>query len=287
VLEEVVLPIVVSGLVLGSLYVMMAVGLSLVWSTLGIFNFAHGALMMIGAYAAWTIGGGSSSLIGIFGALAVAAVLGFVFEYLLARPFQNSRAMVLTVVMTTLAAMIVLENLALIVWGGRIKQMAPLVPGQLELLSVAVSAHEALIMASAPVVLVVLALLLKYTGPGRAIRAVGQNREAATLVGIHANRFYAITFAISAVLAAVSGILLGSIRFITPEMGAEPLLKAMIVVIFGGLGSLVGTIASAYAIGMLESFLIYYLGLYWTPTVLFALMIVVLFIKPTGLFREK
>lgn len=286
-LEEVVLPIVVSGLVLGSLYVMMAVGLSLVWSTLGIFNFAHGALMMIGAYAAWTIGGGSSSLIGIFGALAVAAVLGFVFEYLLARPFQNSRAMVLTVVMTTLAAMIVLENLALIVWGGRIKQMAPLVPGQLELLSVAVSAHEALIMASAPVVLVVLALLLKYTGPGRAIRAVGQNREAATLVGIHANRFYAITFAISAVLAAVSGILLGSIRFITPEMGAEPLLKAMIVVIFGGLGSLVGTIASAYAIGMLESFLIYYLGLYWTPTVLFALMIVVLFIKPTGLFREK
>lgn len=290
-MSDVVLSILVSGVVLGSLYVMMAVGLSLVWSTLGIFNFAHGALIMIGAYVAWTVGTaeglGGGPLVGVVAALAAAGLIGLLIERVLVRPFQGGRSVVLLAVITTLAAAVMLENLALIGWGGRMKRMPPLAEGSVGILGVTVSAHEALIIVVAPAVLVALALFLKFSRTGSAIRAVGQNSEAATLIGIEVNVLYAAAFAISAMLAALAGILLGSIRFITPVMGNEPLLKAMIVAIFGGLGSLTGTIAAAYLIGFIEALLIFHVGLYWTPALLFALMIAVLLARPTGLFGER
>lgn len=290
-IETVALPILVSGIILGSLYVMMATGLSLVWSTLGIFNFSHGVLMMIGAYVAWTVGTdsglGGGPVVGALAGLLAAALIGVIIERVLVRPFQGNRNIIQIVVITTLAAAIILENLALIGWGGRIKQMPPTIGGNVSLLGVTISAQEALIVALAPVVLIGLALFLKYTRYGRAIRAVGQNRDAATLIGMDVNVIYGAAFALSAMLAAAAGILLGSLRFITPVMGNEPLLKAMIVTIFGGLGSLAGTIAAAYIIGLLEALSTYFVGLYWTPALLFALMIVVLLIRPTGLFKER
>ncbi|MDQ0394457.1 branched-chain amino acid ABC transporter permease [Labrys monachus] len=281
--------ILVSGVLLGSLYALMASGLSVVWTTLGVFNFAHGALMMIGAYVAWTVSepAGLGLIPGIVAGTAAAALCGVLIEYLLVRPFYGSRHMLLATCMTTLAGMIVLEKGAQIVWGARLKQLPRLVGGDVSIFGATISAHEALIVVLAPVVLLALWRFTVVTNRGRSLRAVGQNQDAAALIGIDVPVAFATAFGLSAALAGLTGALLGSIRFITPEMGSGPLVKAMIVVIFGGLGSLGATAGAAYVIGLLEAVLVFWVGLYWTPFILFVLMIVVLVFRPNGLFGRS
>lgn len=278
----------VSGLLLGSLYALMASGLSLVWTTLGVFNFAHGALMMIAAFVAWTVSeaAGLGLIAGVPAGIAAAAVLGVLIERVLVRPFYGSRNMVLITVMTTLAAMIVLEKGAQMIWGARLKQLPRWIEGEISLFGAVISAHEALIIVLAPVVLAALWAFTLLTPRGRSMRAVGQNQDSAWLIGIHVPTAFALAFGLSAALAGLTGVLLGSIRFITPTFGSEPLVAAMIVVIFGGLRSLGATAGAAYVIGFLEATLVVTLGLYWTPAALFVLMILVLVYRPNGLFGK-
>tara|TARA_B100000795_G_C22693308_1_gene396503 strand:- start:389 stop:964 length:576 start_codon:yes stop_codon:yes gene_type:complete len=189
--------------------------------------------------------------------------------------------------MTTLAAMIIIEKGAQLIWGARLKQLPRLIEGEVSLFGTTVSAHEALIIGLAPTILLALWAFTTITSTGRSLRAVGQNQTSAALIGIHVPRAFSIAFAISAGLAGLTGALLGSIRFITPAMGSEPLVKAMIVVIFGGLGSLGATAGAAYVIGMLEAILILTVGLYWTPSLMFLVMIIVLVLRPNGLFGRR
>lgn len=279
----------VSGLVLGSLYALMSSGLSLVWTTLGVFNFSHGALMMVGAFIAWTVSEvlGLGPITGVLSGTLAAGLIGVVIERLLIRPFYDNRNMLLITAMTTLAAMIVLERGAQMIWGARLKQLPHLVPGEVQLLGVTISAHEALLIVLAPLILIALWRFTVMTNRGRSLRAVGQNQNSAALLGIDVPIAFALAFGISAALAGLTGALLGSIRFITPVMGSEPLTKAMIVVIFGGLGNLGATAGAAYLIGFIEAFLILWVGLYWTPFVLFLLMILVLLFRPNGVFGGK
>lgn len=283
--------ILVSGLVLASLYALMASGLSLVWTTLGIFNFAHGTFITLGAYLAWQFadarGFGWGQATGIALSVAGLAALGLVVNRLLIQPFLSRRDLVLVAVMTTLSGAYFLENSALLAWGPRIKQLDLLVDGSVRLLGVAISAHELVIVILAPLLMVGLWVWLQRTRTGSAIRAVSQNRDSALLVGINVKAMYAIAFGLSAALAGGSGVLLGAIRFITPTMGTEPLLKAFIVVILGGLGSLSGTILAAYIVGFLEAFSTYFLGAYWTQAVLFGLFIVILVGRPSGLLGRN
>ncbi|GKX34170.1 MAG: branched-chain amino acid ABC transporter permease [Rhizobiaceae bacterium MnEN-MB40S] len=276
----------VSGLVLGSLYALMASGLSVVWTTLGVFNFAHGALMMIGAFFAWTLVEpvGLPLPVGILCGALGAAAIGIVIERLLVRPYYGNRNMLLITVMTTLAAMIILEKSAQMIWGARLKQLPRLIDGEISIASATISAHEAVMIVLAPLVLAAIWAFTVRTNIGRSLRAVGQNQDSAALIGINVPFAFALAFGISAALAGLTGALLGSIRFITPAMGADPLTKAMIVVIFGGLGSLGATAGAAYLIGMIEAILVLWLGLYWTPFVLFLIMIVVLVFRPNGIF---
>lgn len=282
--------ILVSGIVLGSVYALMASGLSLVWTTLGIFNFAHGAMMTLGAYIAWTISdaAGLGLWLAAAIAIAVAAVVGagILMERLLIRPFYDRRDILLITVMMTLATMIFLEKGMQLVWGARLKQLQPIAPGNVNLLGTTISAQEALIVALAPVLLGLLWLFLRSSRVGRGIRAVGQNPSAAKLIGIDVPGLFIVTFGLSAGLAALTGILLGSVRLITPTFGAEPLMKALIIVIFGGLGSLGGTIAAAYLIGLLEAALIFFIGIYWAPSMIFVLLIAILLIRPQGLLGK-
>lgn len=276
----------ISGLVLGSLYALMASGLSVIWTTLGVFNFSHGALMMFGAYVAWTVSEalGYGLLPGMMAGILATALVGVVIERFLVRPFYGNPNMLLITVMTTLAAMIILEKGSQMIWGPRLKQLPRLLDGDLAIFGAVVSNHEALIVILSPTILLVLWAFLSRAPAGRALRAVGQNQSSAALIGIDVPRTFLTAFAISAALAGLTGALLGSIRFITPGMGAEPLVKAMIVVIFGGLGSLGATIGAAFVIGFLEAFLVLGVGLYWTPACLFLIMIIVLVIRPSGLF---
>lgn len=288
-MSGILIPTLVSGLLLGSLYALMASGLSLVWTTLGVFNFAHGALMTLGAYAAWTVSVqlGLGLGLGMLAGVAVAALAGVLIELLLVRPFYDSRAMMLVTVMTTLAAAIIIERGISILWGPRLKQLPRVIDGQVSIFGAPVSAHEALIIAVAPVVLAALWWYTARTQSGRALRAVGQNQDAAALIGIDAPRTFSLAFGLSAALAGLTGVLLGSIRFVTPGLGADPLVNAMIVVIFGGLGSLGATAGAAYVIGLFEALLVLWLGLYWTPSVLFLALILILVFRPNGLFGKS
>ncbi|WP_210529694.1 branched-chain amino acid ABC transporter permease [Rubellimicrobium arenae] len=282
--------VLVSGLVMGSVYALMASGLSLVWSTLGIFNFAHGALMTLGAYLAWTLAGsgvlGLPPWIAMLVAVALVAAVGVLLERLLIRPFYGHRAMLLVTVMTTLAATVFLSKGIQLVWGPRLKELPALAPGNVSILGTSISAQEALIVGVAPIVLGALWAFLRFSSTGRGIRAVGQNPQAAQLIGIDVPRLFAIAFALAAALAALTGILIGSVRLVTPSLGDEPLIKALIIVIFGGLGSMAGTIWAAYLIGLAEALLVFTIGIYWAPSTLFLLLILVLVLRPQGLMGK-
>lgn len=283
--------ILVTGLVLGALYALMSAGLSMVWSTLRMFNFAYGSLITIGAYLAWTATDkstlGLNIAIGVIIAVIVLMILGAVMERILIAPFVKRPDAALIVIITTLAASLFLENGIQIIWGPRMKQLTTLIPGKVSLFNIGVSSSEMTMIVVAPLILVIIVLFLRYTRLGLAIRGVEQNRDSALLTGVNVSQIYSITFAISAGLAAFAGIILGSTRFITPSMGSTPLLKAFIVVILGGLGSLGGTMVSAFLIGFIEATSITFLGLYWTPAVLFGIMILTLIVKPTGLFGQE
>jgi branched-chain amino acid transport system permease protein len=279
--------IIVSGLVSGSLYALVAAGLSLVWGSLGVFNFAHGVLLMTGAYVAWWVsspdGIGLGLPIGVIAALLVLAVIGVVFYFLLVRPWIGKSNAELAVIMTTIAASIFMQNLVLELFGGRYKTIDQVVSGAIVVLGTPIDAQNLLCIVLAPLLLAALWAFLTYNRAGLAIRAVAQNHDAALLFGIPVERVYILTFAMSAVLAAVAGILLGGLFNISPDMGTDPLLRAFVVVVFGGLGSLTGTTLGAYVIGMIEAFSSYYIGIYWTPAVLFVVLIAVLVVRPTGL----
>ena len=285
------LTIIVSGIVLGSLYAAMATGLSLIWSTLGIFNFAHGAFMTLGAYLAWQIGMaegfGLGATIGLVASVAFMIGVGSLAEMILVRPLLGRANVLLLVAITTLAASNVIENSILLTWGPRLKQLPPIIDDVFTLGPVKLSAHEAVVITLSPLLLVALWVFLKVSRVGAAIRAVSQNPEVALLIGLNVRALYSLAFGLSAGLAAFAGVLLGSIRFIVPGMGTEPLVKALIVCIFGGIGSLAGTIGGAYVIGLIEATSTALIGLYWTPVLLFVLMIIILIARPTGLFGKQ
>lgn len=289
-MADILSAIFISGIVLGSGYALMASGLSLVWSTLGIFNFAHGVLMTLGAYVAWTISDAAGLNFGLATGIAVSAAAmigaGILIELVVIRPFYDHRDILLITVMTTLAAMMFLQKGIQLIWGARLKQLAPVVPGNIRLLQTTISAQEALIIVVAPLLLGALWLFLSRSRIGRGIRAVGQNPDAARLIGVDVSRLFIVTFALSAVLAGLTGVLLGSVRLLTPEFGSEPLVKALIIVIFGGLGSLGGTILAAYLVGLLEAALVFVVGIYWTPSMIFLLLIFVLLVRPQGLLGK-
>ena len=273
--------ILTSGLVIGSLYALMAIGLSMVYGTLRMYNFTHGSLMMLGAYFTWTLYQHFNLAISVLLAITLMIILGMLSEKILIHPFLERENPTLIAVITTLAGMIFLDNLSHIIWGPRMKQLPVFLKGNF-----IVSAQEILIIILAPTLLILLSMFLKSTKIGRAIRAVEQNRESALLVGIDVAKTYMITFGIAAGMAGVAGIFLGSIRFMTPTMGGNFLLKALIVVILGGLGNMNGTLIAAYLVGIIEASSMYYLGLYWTPVVIFLLMIIMLIYRPQGILGE-
>ncbi|MDA4846385.1 branched-chain amino acid ABC transporter permease [Hoeflea poritis] len=283
--------VLISGIVLGGLYALMAVGLSVVWTTLDVFNFAHGAFVALGAYVAWQISQSAPGPAGfaLAAALSVAFMFafGFCLHFGIIKPFERSPNIVLLAVITTLAASSIIENGIQLVWGPREKQIDPNIDMRVDFGGVAIAGIDLLSLAVALLALAGLAVFLRRSATGRAMRAAAQNREAAELMGFNVAFLFAIAFGIAAATAALAGVFIGSLRFINPSFGADPLMKSLIVVIFGGVAQFTSPIYAAFIIGIVEAFSIYFLGLYWAPAVLFALMIAVLMIKPEGLFGNR
>jgi branched-chain amino acid transport system permease protein len=286
-----VLDIVFSGVFQGSLYAIMAVGLSLVWTTTGVFNFAHGTLIMLGAYLCWQLadaaGFGWPLYLALPASMLFVGGLGWLLQKVLVNPFIGHPQIVLIVVIMTLAAGSFAENAGLAIWGPRPKQLPPLASGTLDIAGFTASANQVAIILATPVILLAVWMLLNRTRLGLSLRAVAQNNDSGLLVGLRPGFLYGLTFMLAAALAALAGIFLGSFKFMSPGMGTEPLTKALVVVIFGGIGSVTGPIFAAYLIGLIEATSNYFLGLYWTPTLLFAILIATLMIRPEGLISIK
>lgn len=285
---ETLFAVTTGGLVLGAIYALMAAGLAVIWTTLGIFNFSHGAFIALGAYVGWQIvevtGGGLHLIVPTIGAVGVLFLFGVVFHLVLVRPFERRPDIVTTSVITTLAGAAIIESAITLIWGPRSKQLPLLAQGDIDLGFSTFPLNDVVLIALVCASLAGLGWFLGRTQIGRAMRAVAQNREAAELMGLDVPRLFAIAFGLSAALAGLAGIFLGGVRFMAPTMGADPLMKALIVVIFGGVARFTSPIYAALIVGLVESFSNYFVGLYWTPAVLFLMMIAVLIAKPSGLF---
>ena len=221
------------------------------------------------------------------GAIVFGAGLGVAIQVVLIKPFLIRPDVVLIVSVTTLAGSIFLISAAQLIWGPRVKQLGQVIEGQLRIFDSVISLHEVVIIVVAPVSLIIVALLLRRTRLGTAVRAVEENRDRARLVGISPGLIYAISLAVGGALAALAGVLLGSRTAMTPTMGNDPVIIAFVVVVFGGLGSLPGTILAAYLVGLIEAFAVFQVGLFWSKAILFAILIGVLLIRPTGLMGRK
>lgn len=275
-----------SGILYGSIYGLMAIGLTLIWGALRMLNMAHGALYLIGGYLAWMALNTLKlpALAAFAVGITAAAVAGLLIQVLFINRIVGRPGFFNAAMIATVGAAIVIDSLALLTFGPRVKQLPPIVEGQFKVLDVVVQYQGLVIIAVAAVSLVLLTLFLTRTRHGLAIQAISQQMDAALLMGIPAILVFTIVMVISAGLAGLSGALLSGVFVLIPGAGYSPMVKALVVTIFGGLGSTKGTILAAYIIGLLEAFLQVYLGAGWALPGLFLFMILMLILRPTGLF---
>lgn len=276
-----------SGLILGAIYAVMTVGLTLIYGALRTLNMAHGTLTMVGGFVAWGLITvlGLPPIVGAGAAFVVAFGLGVVIYRLAVAPLIGHKDFELVGFISTLAVAMIMQNAMLLVFGARNKPVDPLLPGSLPLpFQITVTWHQVLMAGVAIAVLIALQFFLTRSRHGLAVVAVAQNLDAAKLMGVDARRIYAATMGLSAGLAAIAGVLLAPIFFVSPNAGDIPLLKAIIVAIFGGMGSVRGTILGAFVIGLVEAVASTYLGAKFALPVLFGVVFVALTVRPNGLF---
>jgi len=286
---KILLEQILNGLVLGSMYALVASGLTLIWGTMKMLNFAHGELYMVGGYIlyfAFTLLG-VSPFWGILLAIGIAFAVGLFLERLLLHPLMDKPGWDVSPLVVTLGVSIFLQNFALKAWGERFKSVPYFIEGTMELAGFRIAYQRILILVVTATVMVAFWMFVKRSRFGVALRATAQDREAATLLGINAHRIYMYTFGISSALAALAATMLAPIFLINPWMGISPLLKAFIVVVLGGLGSFGGAILGGFLLGTLESLSVVLLSSEWKDVVSFAVLILVLFFRPSGFFGTR
>jgi branched-chain amino acid transport system permease protein len=296
------LPPLLSALILGSLYALMAMGLTLIYSTVRVLNFAHGAFFMAGAYIVWWLNTPASAtrlfgtsiptsnlMLPLFVALIPAAFVmfgaGVLTQRALIRPLIRKPNPLITTLVATLALATVLESVVTLIFGGgRFSYTTELAVGNFHFAGLIITYAEIIQFAVAIGVLVVLYFFLKRSRIGIGMRAVAQDLDAASLVGINTQTVYLLTFGIGAALAAIAGFLLTDTIFLSPTAGAAPLTIAFIVVVFGGIGSIPGTVIASYVVALVQQYVTLVLDPSWGLAFAFILMIAVLIIRPRGLF---
>jgi branched-chain amino acid transport system permease protein len=279
----------INGLVLGSMYALVASGLTLIWGTMKMLNFAHGELYMVGGYILYFVlmFFGIHPFWGIFLAMLFAFVLGLVMERTLIHPLLDKPGWDVSPLVVTLGVSIFLQNFALKAWGERFKSVPYFIEGTLEAGGFRIAYQRILILVVAAVVMFGFWLYVKKSRFGIALRATAQDRESATILGINSHRIYMLTFGISSALAALAATMLAPLFLINPWMGIPPQLKAFIVVVLGGLGSFEGAILGGFLLGTIESLAIVFLSSEWKDVVSFLVLILILIIRPSGFFGTK
>lgn len=275
-----------NGLTLGSIYGLVALGLTLVYGILHIPNFAHGALYMVGAFMSYffMVDIGAHYWVAMAGSAVVVAVLGVVCERLVFHPLRNAPPIHDKI--AAIGILLFLEALVHMFWGSDFRRMSSPFGGVVNLDGVFLREQGILIIASTVVLVVALNLFLRKTMVGATIIAMAQNREGAFLVGIDANRVAMMTFAISGALAAIAATLYAPLNLVYPAMGHIVIMKAFVIIILGGMGSVPGAIVGGMIIGFAEAFGGYYISTAYKDVIAFGLLVVILSIRPQGLFAK-
>lgn len=288
---EIILQQIFYGVVLGSTYVLIASGFSLIWGVVGILNLAHGEFFMLGAFATYFIFTYLewNPILGILITMVLIFGTGFLSEKLTIKPLRHRKRMdyEMSTLMMTIGIQIFLQNLALVIFGPKYKGIPAYFDGILRLGPLVISYDRMFIFIVALLLIAILLLLFKYTRVGLAMRAVSENPDAASLAGIPMDRTLSISFALSTSLAGAAGALLIPIYNAYPMVGANVILLAFSIVIFGGLGSVKGAIYAGFIVGIFESLAVLFISSAWKDVIVFLIVILVLTFRPRGLFGLK
>jgi branched-chain amino acid transport system permease protein len=283
---EFLLGLLVHGVITGSMYAAVALGLTLTYGIMGILNFAHGEMLMVGSYVAYVLVTRyqQSFAVAAVGAIVVVAALALIIER---TTFRFARSEHLNGLVISLGLIAILQNSALAVWGADPLSIPPPLPQIIEFAGTGVGLQRLVASAVTLVLIVAVMLFLKLTPLGKAIRATAQNPAVASIFGIKANRIISITFVLGAALAALVGAFIGTIYTLTPFMGGLPALKGFVVVILGGLGSVGGAVIAGLLLGVVESFGGALVSSAFRDGFGFAMLILVLLVRPWGLFGQR
>jgi branched-chain amino acid transport system permease protein len=288
---DIILQQVFYGVVLGSNYVLIAAGFSLIWGVVGVLNLAHGEFFMLGAFAAYFVFNHLGGSIFLPAAIAILLTffLGAICEKLTIEPIRRHKKTdyEMGTLMMTIGISMFLQNLVLNVFGPKYKGIPLFFDGSLQLGPVLMTYDQLAILIVAVILITLLMSLFKFTRLGLSMRAVSENPEAAALAGIPINRILSVSFGLSAALAGAAGALLVPIYNAYPTVGANVILLAFSIVIFGGLGSVKGAIYAGFLIGILESLAVLFISSSWKDVIVFLVVILVLTFRPRGLMGIK
>ena len=303
---EILLQQIINGLVLGSMYALVALGYTMVYGIINLINFAHGEVLMVGALTSWSIiTAAQESMPGIPGWLllavalviscVVAAALNFVIEKVAYRPLRNSPK--LAPLITAIGMSILLQTLAMIIWKPNYKAYPTLLPPvPFQVGGAVISATQLMILALTVISLAVLTWLVNFTKLGRAMRATAENPRAAALMGVRPDTVISATFVIGAVLATIAGVMYASnYGTVQHTMGFLPGLKAFTAAVFGGIGNLPGAVLGGVLLGLIESIGSGYIGALtggvlgsnYSDIFAFIVLIGILTLRPSGLLGER
>lgn len=282
----------INGISLGSIYAIIALGYTMVYGIAKMLNFAHGDVIMIGAYVVLTAmtGAGVNPFIAVLIAMAACTLLGITIEKIAYKPLRNATSS-LAVLITAIGVSYLLQNTALLIFGADTKSFINIIT----LPSIVMAGGQLVITGTTIVTILAcviimcgLTVFVNKTKPGRAMQAVSEDRGAAQLMGVNVNATISLTFAIGSGLAAIAGVLLCSAYpSLTPYTGAMPGIKAFVAAVFGGIGSIPGAMIGGILLGVIEILGKAYISSQVADAIVFAVLIIVLLVKPTGLFGKN
>ncbi len=281
----------IGGINLGAVYAIIALGYTMVYGIAKMLNFAHGDVIMIGAYVSFcvTTYAGLPTVVSIVSSMLVCTILGIIIERLAYKPLRDATS--LAVLITAIGISYFLQNSALLIWGSTPVSFTSVVDlGSISLAGgqVVIAAETIVTVAACIVIMIGLSLFTAKTKMGKAMRAVSEDKGAAQLMGINVNFTISVTFAIGSALAAVAGVLLCSTYpILSPTTGAMPGIKAFTAAVFGGIGSIPGAMLGGILLGVIENLGKAYISTKLSDAIVFAVLIVVLLIKPDGILGKK
>ena len=281
----------INGVSIGAVYAIIALGYTMVYGIAKMLNFAHGDVIMVGAYMSYSITSylGLPTAVGVLVAVLVCTLLGVLIEGLAYKPLRGVPS--LAVLITAIGVSYFLQNAAQLIWGSAPKNfksivtMAPVVlfDGQLTITGEVIYTISASVL-----IMVALTLFINKSRMGKAMRAVSEDRDAAQLMGINVNQTISTTFAIGSALAAIAGVLLCStVPTLMPTTGSMPGIRAFTAAVFGGIGSIPGAMLGGILLGIIETFSKAYLSTQFSDAIVFLVLIVILLVKPAGLLGKQ